>query len=114
MKIPSLTRIPNYKRFNITPRYYDPVKEDIEQRTERIKIEMQHERSAGHKTDFKGAFSRNEGKDRQANIIQASLIVLMVGLFVGYYFYGNNVFYIFLILFPAYIFYRWKAYSRHK
>ena len=38
MKFPSLSRIPKNKRFNFEPRYYDPIKEDIQNRTERIDV----------------------------------------------------------------------------
>ena len=40
MKLPSLVRVPKYKRFNFEPRHYDPVKEEIKNRTERIKSEL--------------------------------------------------------------------------
>lgn len=40
MKIPSIFRLPQHKRFTYVPRYYDPIKEDIVNRTERIKKEL--------------------------------------------------------------------------
>ena len=40
MKLPSLTRLPKNRRFNFQPRYYDPIKEEIEERTSRIKKEI--------------------------------------------------------------------------
>ena len=31
MKLPSIFKTPNYQRFDIKPRYYDPIKEEIEE-----------------------------------------------------------------------------------
>ena len=43
MKFPSLFRTAAPMRYDIKPRYYDPVKEEIEQRTSRIKKELENE-----------------------------------------------------------------------
>ena len=32
MKFPSLIKIPRHQRFHLKPRYYDPIKEDVENR----------------------------------------------------------------------------------
>ena len=36
-----LFRIPRHQQFQIKPRYYDPIKEEIKERTERIKQRME-------------------------------------------------------------------------
>ena len=41
MKIPSLFHSKSPNRFEIKPRYWDPVKEEIEQRTAFIKRELE-------------------------------------------------------------------------
>ncbi len=114
MKIPSLSPIPKYKRFHITPRYYDPVKDEIAQRTSRIKQEMDQRDIEPGNTTFSGAFNRHRREDKQANMLTVLIVLLLTSFFTGYLFYGNNVFYLFLILFPAYIFYRIKVSSRPK
>ena len=40
MKLPSLFKTPKYRKFDYNPRYYDPVKEEVEERVQRIKREM--------------------------------------------------------------------------
>ena len=40
MKLPSIVRVSKPRRFDITPRHYDPIKEEIEQRTLAIKKEL--------------------------------------------------------------------------
>ena len=42
MKIPSLTKIPKYSRFSYEPRYYDPIKEDIENRVSQLKTQIEN------------------------------------------------------------------------
>ena len=64
MKIPSLSRMPKYKRFNFEPRYYDPIKEDIQNRTERIKGELKITSASTHREHLKSAFSRRAKKEK--------------------------------------------------
>lgn len=114
MKIPSLTRIPKYRKFNITPRYYDPIKEDIENRTERIRNEMRLQESPDFRSSLQKDFIRNNRENRQSTVIQLLIVILLIGTAAGYLLYGNNVFYFFLILVPFYIFFRRRAFYRHK
>lgn len=115
MKIPSLTRIPQYKRFNITPRYYDPVKEDIKNRTERIKNEMRiQQRSSDIRTGLQKDFLRQERQNRQTTVRQLLIIIVLLGTGAAWLTYGNNVFYFFLILVPFYLFFRRSSFFRHK
>ena len=39
MKFPSLIRLPKNKKFNVKPRHYDPIKDDIDQRVSKIQNE---------------------------------------------------------------------------
>ncbi|MDQ3393555.1 MAG: hypothetical protein M3512_05515 [Bacteroidota bacterium] len=115
MKIPSLTRMPQYKRFNITPRYYDPIKEDIDNRTERIKNEMSlANRTAEIRSGLQKDFLRQERASRKATVTQLLIIVLLIGTGAGWLMYGNNVFYYFLIFVPFYIFFRKSSFFRPK
>ena len=43
MKLPSIFKTASHQRFAIKPRYYDPIKEEIEERTSRIKKELEQE-----------------------------------------------------------------------
>ena len=103
MKFPSLTRIPSHKRFDFEPRYYDPVKEDIKNRTQRIRSEVSEKENKEYRENIRKAFSRREKEGRKANLMQLLLMTIMVGTFVGWWYYGNVAFYAFLVLFPLYI-----------
>ena len=120
MKFPSLIKLPKYSKFNFAPRYYDPVKEEIEQRTHRIKTEMDAQRAIGSddrarfRAEMEHVFKHREKQERSSSIMQITFILLFLSIFVGYLFYGNNVIYGAIILIPAYIFYRRKAYVGKK
>ena len=112
MKIPSLSRMPKYKRFNFEPRYYDPIKEDIKNRTERIKGELNSTSSHAHREHLRAAFSQREKKARSSDFMQLLLIFIMLGTFGGWLMYGNVVLYVFLVVFPLYIFLRTRKIFR--
>jgi hypothetical protein len=112
MKLPSLIRLPNSKKFAYEPRFYDPVKEEIAERTERIRREMEaeakitDEQRIKFKAEWQQVHDRRESEVTRSNVSQLVLILLLAFLSVGYLFYGNNVLYLGLILLPGYIFLR--------
>ncbi|MFC2125799.1 hypothetical protein ACFLU5_13405 [Bacteroidota bacterium] len=104
MKIPSLTKIPGHRRFNFEPRYYDPVKEDISERTKRINAELKKESSGDYRHNISEAFRHRAYTNRKEGVTQWMFIVFFAAIFVGYLYYGNIIFYAFLALIPLYIF----------
>ena len=61
MKLPSFIKLPGHKKFTITPRYYDPIKEKIMERTKAIKRKMSREENfeiSNHKITFEGRSSQ--------------------------------------------------------
>lgn len=104
MKIPSLTKIPTHQKFNYAPRFYDPVKEEIAERTRRIKSQMGDNPESGYRSTIRQAFHRRSKETQQSNITQLLIIFLLVGTFFGYIYYGNAVLYITLALLSFYIF----------
>lgn len=99
-------------RFDIKPRYYDPVREEIEQRTARIKRELQAEGkipydgnepmegSGLHGSSIRGAFtSGGQIKGRHTSPLQSTgmlrlvIFVLLIGSLFGYIYYGPEAIY---------------------
>jgi len=111
MKFPSLFRTPKPQRFRIEPRYYDPIKEDIEERTEKIKRQLSGGQEFDFKSNISGVFSRRRTENRQSNFLQIGLVALFFGIAVGYLFYGNNIFYLLLIFIPVYLYLKLKRSS---
>ena len=68
MKFPSLLKIPDHKKFKLPNRYYDPIKEDIQNRTELIKAELKRRNSSN--PDLSDYQSRIEGAFRQKSQYQ--------------------------------------------
>jgi hypothetical protein len=100
MKVPSLFRIPRYQRFNIVPRHYDPIKEEIEQRTSQIKREMSEEEEGdlkGRSSRIVGAFKTGRSKSGgSATFMQLIIMMLLAFMIFGYIYLGNIALYIFV------------------
>ncbi len=110
MKFPSLSRMPNYKRFNFEPRYYDSVREDIQNRTERIKHELKITSASDHREHIKSAFNNRAKRQKSSDLMQVLLIILMLGAVGGWLVFGNVVLYICAIVFPLYFFFRTRKF----
>lgn len=117
MRLPTLTRLPNYKRFNFEPRYYDPVKEDIEERTSRIEQEISQltEGHTNRSSSIAGAFSSRRANDtKNANLLQMVILIFLITFMGGYLLYGNDIFYIFMLIVPAYVYIRRKKFLKRR
>ena len=106
MKLPSIINIPAYQRFKFEPRFYDPIKDDIDGRRKRIRRQIDGDKRRGtdsSRTRLEGSFAR-----RVPHVGKSSFLRLIVGaiLFsgvVGYLFYGNIALYITMALVLGYL-----------
>lgn len=107
MKLPSIFKTASYQRFEIKPRYYDPIKEEIEERTARIKRELEEangipseERLSGtYGGSIKGSFSGQRGmKSKETSIFNSATLlrsIFFLGLILatfGYIYIGPETF----------------------
>jgi hypothetical protein len=113
MKIPSLFQSKSPNRFEIKPRYWDPVKEEIEQRTSYIKRELEAQGKltpeeidlrAKYETGIRGAFSQNRktksfnsGSGASTAIIRSIIFFFLLGGGAGYIYLGPVIFQYLLI-----------------
>lgn len=109
MRFPSLFRVPKYQQFEIKPRYYDPIKEEIQERTERIKQEME-----GNETgEYRPAHISFRRKTRSApmtSMLQLLIAVVLGMLILGWLQFGNEIFYYALwLIVPGYLLFRLKS-----
>lgn len=117
LKLPSLVKKPKYQRFHVEPRYYDPIKEDIEFRTERIKSELgmeSEELDTGYSSKITGSFRKNMKHAKGGGVDQTMMlrliILIVLVLFAGGFVYmGSEVFYLLLLYVP---FYLWKKFRK--
>lgn len=128
MKFPSIFRTNSPMRFDIKPRYYDPVKEEIEHRTSQIEHELRAkgvldesgEVSENYESGIRGSFATYRGgiKDRGQSpltstaMIRTLIVLLLVGTLSGYIYFGPIVFeilgYSVLLIIAIYFFFRLK------
>ena len=108
MKLPSLIKLPKIKQFNYVPRYYDPIKENIQERIVKYKKDQSYDNPIRYKASIFQAFQRSEKKNVRASFLQLFFVGLFLGIFLAYFYLGNIVFYAFLIVAPVYIYYRKK------
>ena len=106
MKLPSIINIPAYQRFKYEPRFYDPIKDDIDGRRTRIKRQIEGEKRRGtysSNSRIEGSFSRRvpyEGKSSFLRLIVAAILFSGV---VGFLFFGNIAIYLTLAVVLGYI-----------
>lgn len=115
MRIPRLFRLPAYQRFYIEPRYYDPIKEDIAKRKIRIKKQLmrekglQNDEEENYNTNIAEAFNRKRRTaSSSASLMQFFLMVLFLGITIGYIYFGNDALYALLVMIPFYLLIRLK------
>ena len=108
MKVPSLFRLPKYQRFEVQPRYYDPIKEDLDKRTERIRQEMNLKRQGKRVESIRDAFQTRKSANRSADLFQVLMIIIIAVALGGFIMYGADILYALLLLLPLYIILRRK------
>jgi hypothetical protein len=107
MKLPSIFKTASHQRFEIKPRYYDPIKEEIEARTAHIKMELEREGEIEQSSDsqsprrpmMKGSFTTfRSNKPREKAVFDSSTLlrtVLFLGMVLsafGYIYIGPSIF----------------------
>ena len=97
MGIPRLFKVPKHKEFNYRPIYFDPEKEEREERIKRIKAEMGVKDESGEtkykpgivRGQMRGNYRQYRKARRQSNV---RLIVILLTLFaLAYYLIYNNL-----------------------
>lgn len=137
MKFPSVFRTAAPMRFDIKPRYYDPVKEEIEQRTAQIKKELEAQglldKSDGTSRDIgsygagiRGSFAQHKGiKERgganmfaSTAMIRTFIFLLLLGSIFGYIYIGPVIFeymaYVIALGAAIYFFFRLKPKKKYE
>lgn len=110
MKFPFLIRTNKFSRFHYEPRYYDPVKEEIEGKLKAARARKNNpDQIDRHASSISAAFRKRERKSSQTSVVQLLIAVAMLSTALGWWFYGNDIFYIFLFLSPLYFYFRLKG-----
>lgn len=94
MKLPTLTRLARYKKFDYQPRYYDPVKEDVQARAESIRRRVARQNTGIYEKNdarIREAFQQNRRKNKQADLMQMAFVLFFGGAIFAYLEFGNIV-----------------------
>jgi hypothetical protein len=120
MKLPSIFKTPRHQQFRIQPRYYDPIKEEIDARVARIRGELQEDEAGDldienreyMKTRISSSFQRRArgtgGVKDNTVILRLVIMGVLFGGVAGFIQYGNDVIYGMLVLIPLYFVLRFK------
>lgn len=107
------TKTPTYQRFNYTPRYYDPIKEEMQEREARIKRELKLEQENGpgdYRSRISGSFhaarkrSKPSGGSINATLLRLGIVLFLVLFIIAYIQWGQVAFFGFALFIPFYIY----------
>ncbi|WP_250631833.1 hypothetical protein [Rhodoflexus caldus] len=109
-KIPTLTRLPQHKRFNYEPRHYDPEMEEIRQRIAEAKARVKADREDENYSSqhaLRGAIRRHSRLKRKgADFSQLIFIIGFACIAYAYFTYGSIALLLFFVLVFGYIWYK--------
>ena len=119
MKFISLfTKAPSHQRFGYNPRFYDPKKEEMEERESRIKSELERERGitedlTRHRSRIAGSFqaARKRSKassEPNAAVLRSVILICLVLFLMAFITWGKVALYGLFILIPVYFYLKFK------
>jgi hypothetical protein len=129
MKLPTLfNKTPKYKRFDYSPRHYDPVEEERKEREERIRRELalgkenKDEKADddihGYRTRISGSFRTAKKtvkvqRDPSANLVRLFILMLLTVGVLAYVEYGQVALYgVAIVFIPFYFFLKFRKFRR--
>lgn len=105
MRFPSLFKLPQHQQFEIKPRYYDPVKEFVEQRRAVVKGREGMEDGLPEMTRIR--FERRKSSaGLSTSLLQLIIALVLSVMIVGWLYFGNDMLYVALVGIPLYLFLR--------
>ena len=122
MKFLSLfTKAANYQRFNYTPRFYDPQKDEMKERELRIKRELELEKgtvageeSTPYRTRIAGSFqaarrrSKSSSDALQANLLRFGVLLFIVLFLIAFLQWGKVAIYSLIPVVPLYFYFKFR------
>jgi hypothetical protein len=117
-------KTPNHKRFNYTPRHYDPREEELREREEKIKREVEaglrkenDEALEQHRSRIKGSFQHARKRSIQVGGPSTAILRTLITLFIvlelwAYLQFGNQAFFGLFLIVPFYLFLKLKNFKK--
>jgi len=116
MKFPSFIKTAKHERFHYEPRYYDPIKEEIQGKIAAAKrqTELGKKHTELYSLNISAGFSKRERKSNQSSWVQMAIAAVLMGSFIGWLYLGEDFFYVYLFLMPVYLYFRLKKRTNNK
>lgn len=126
MKIISLfTKAPQHQRFSYRPRYYDPQKEEMREREERIKRELELARGVasddkeGYRSRIAGSFQAARKRSKpsagtNAVLMRLAVLLFMTLLLIAFFQWGKVALYGVLLFIPVYFYMKFKSFNKNQ
>lgn len=114
------TKAPKHQRFNFTPRFYDAQKEEMQERENRIRLEVEKQRGevkpeeSIHRTRIAGSFraarkrSNPEKATGNAVMIRLAVLLFITVLLIAYIEFGPPALYAMILFVPFYLYLKFK------
>ncbi|MEQ1584552.1 MAG: hypothetical protein ABL895_01630 [Cyclobacteriaceae bacterium] len=121
MKFLSLfTKAPQHQRFNYKPRFYDPQKDEMQLREERIKMEVARARgeAPGEAGDYRsriaGSFHAarkrsNDGPGLNPTMVRLGILLFLTILLISFLQWGRPALYSLFLFIPVYFYLKFKS-----
>lgn len=114
------TKAPQHQRFQFKPRYYDPQREEMQERENRIRIKLAREQGnlsdnpAIHRTRIAGAFQAarrrsNPSQSGQTVLIRLGALLFISVFLIAFITWGKVVLYSLFLFLPVYFFLRFRT-----
>ena len=116
------TKAPKHQRFNYTPRFYDPTKEEMEQRESRIKLEIAREKGtlksediSGYRGRISGAFQAARKRSNpvsagtNATMLRLGILLFITIFLVAFLEFGRPALYSLILVVPFYLYLKFKS-----
>lgn len=106
MKLPSIIKIPSYQRFRYEPRFYDPIKDEIDGRRKRIKRQIEGEKKRGtfsSSSRIEGSFARRVPHEGKSSFLRLIIAAILFSGVVGFLYFGNIAVYITVAIVLGYL-----------
>ncbi|MCS7019394.1 MAG: hypothetical protein RMJ87_09015 [Cytophagales bacterium] len=107
-KLPTLTKLPQPRRFNYEPRHYDPEKEAIKQRIAEAKARA-NKTAENYSSEhaLRGAIRRHSRLRQKTTDLSQLIFVVGFGSIAFLYFeYGKDALWAFVVLILGYVWYK--------
>ena len=93
MKLPSLSKLPSHKRFDFEPRHYDPILEEIEEKSDRAKrLEHFRNKKEGSLYEMMETRLERKRKARKNSIHRLTYVmIIMTTMFAIVWLWLNNL-----------------------